>query len=287
MTGDLLHSIVHPTDFSQPGLDAFAHALRIAVAASGVLHILHTEHEIGSEDETTAWSGFPHAREFLAQWRLSAPRAAQTAETSRPGVKVVKAVIESGNPAHGIGFYAERHSCDLLVLMTHARSRLEDWLHESVAEAIARRVHAPTLFLHEGRKGFVDRETGAISLKTILFPIDGGVPHKEAGLWIAHFARVIAPGALVHPLHVGSETPANVNEFAGVIDVRQGPIVETIVAVAQEIGADVIAMPTAGRHGLLDEFRAARCALSTAGNACGIIFENRLRIILFAYHSSG
>jgi nucleotide-binding universal stress UspA family protein len=254
MTGNLFQSIVHPTDFSEAGLDAFAHALRLAATAGGVLHILHAERELGSEDESTAWSQFPHAQEMLAQWRLSEPAAAQHPKTSKPGVKVVKAAIESGHPAQGIGFYVEQHPCDLLVLMTHARIGLEYWLHESVAEAVARRVHAPTLFLREGKRGFVDRKTGAMSLKTILFPMDGALPHKDAGLWIANFERVFAPNALVHPLHVGSSPPANAKEFSGVMDVREGPVAETIVAVAEEIGADVIAMPTAGRHGLLEEF---------------------------------
>ena len=35
----------------------------------------------------------------------------------------------------------------------------------------------------------------------------------------------------------------------------QGPVVETIVAVAEEIGADIVAMPTAGHHGLFDALR--------------------------------
>jgi nucleotide-binding universal stress UspA family protein len=54
------------------------------------------------------------------------------------------------------------------------------WLQGSVAEAAARRAHAPALFLLEDQRGFVDRETGAISLKTILLPIDGTVPHRDA-----------------------------------------------------------------------------------------------------------
>ena len=48
MTDGLLRSIVHPTDFSPAGLDAFAHALRLAVAAKSHFYILHiageTEH---------------------------------------------------------------------------------------------------------------------------------------------------------------------------------------------------------------------------------------------------
>jgi hypothetical protein len=44
-------------------------------------------------------------------------------------------------------------------------------------------------FLLEDQRGFVDRETGAISLKTILLPIDGAVPHRDAWRWVAAFER--------------------------------------------------------------------------------------------------
>ena len=36
---------------------------------------------------------------------------------------------------------------------------------------------------------------------------------------------------------------------------REGPVVETIVSVAEEIDANIIVMPTAGHHGLLDALR--------------------------------
>jgi hypothetical protein len=38
-----LQSIVHPTDFSDLSARAFAHALRIAIAAKSALHALHVE----------------------------------------------------------------------------------------------------------------------------------------------------------------------------------------------------------------------------------------------------
>jgi nucleotide-binding universal stress UspA family protein len=202
-----LRSIVHPTDFSEASLDAFAHALRIAVAAGGILHVLHTEGELGRDDELTTWRQFPHAQELLSQWRLSEPTSSENAESANARVKVIVAAIESSNPAQGVGFYVEREPCDLLVLMTHARSGLEDWLHQSVAETIARRTPIPALFLREGGRGFVDTKKGEVSLKRILFPIHGSLPHKNAALWMERFESVIAPDAIIHPLHVGSTAP--------------------------------------------------------------------------------
>jgi nucleotide-binding universal stress UspA family protein len=56
-----------------------------------------------------------------------------------------------------------------------------------------------------------------------------------------------APGLAVTNWE-NSTTPA-------LIEVQEGPVIETIISVAEEIGADIIAMPTAGRHGLFDALR--------------------------------
>ena len=153
------------------------------------------------------------------------------------------------------GIFVEQHPCDLLVLMTHARSAPNRWSQGSVAEAAARRARARTLFLREDQRGFVDRETGAISLQTILLPIDGVVPPWDAWRWVAAFKQLVSPNARVHLLHMGSRAPANASELDSIVDLRQGLVVETIVAVAREISADIVVMPTAGHHGLLDVFR--------------------------------
>jgi nucleotide-binding universal stress UspA family protein len=169
---------------------------------------------------------------------------------SELGLKVSKVIIESNDPVRSVGAFVESHPCDLLVLMIRARSAPQRWLQGS-----ARRAHAPPLFLREDQRGFVDRETDAISLQTILMPIDGSVPYQDACRWVAAFERLAASIARIHPLHVGTSTPANASEFEGTIDVREGTVIETIISVAEEIGADIIAMPTAGRHGLFDALR--------------------------------
>ena len=250
MTDSLLGSVVHPTDFSPAGLDAFAHALRLAVAAKSHFYILHIE----CETEQADWVQFPRVRETLAAWGMIAPDAPQSAVASELGLRVEKAIIGPDDPVRGVEAFVEWHHCDLLVLMTHARSAPRRWIRGSVAEATARRAHAPTLFLREDQRGFVDRKTGAISLQTLLLPIDGSVPYQDAYRWVAAFER-LAASARIHPLHVGTSTPANASEFEGKIDVREGPVIETIISVAKEIGADIIAMPTAVRHGLFDALR--------------------------------
>ncbi len=207
--------------------------------------MLHTEGAFESGDESKRWSRFPRAQEVLSNWRAS-PAFGPDGQMLDDDVSVVLAAVEAGDPAHGVGFYLEKQPFDLIVLMTHARRGVADLLHQSVAEEIARRAPIPTLFLHEGKKGFVDTKSGEVSLRRILFPIDGRVPHAKAALWMDDFANIISPEAVIHPLHVGAGAPFAGDLFAGPIDVRQGPVVETLISVAEEIKADLIAMPTAG-----------------------------------------
>lgn len=252
MFGEPPKSIVHPTDLSFSSQDAFAHALRIAVATKGQLHLLHIED--AEQRDQDDWERFPHIREMLGRWGMIEPAASRTAVVEKLGVNFVKASVESASPVHGVTAYVTRHLCDLIVLMTHNRTGLERWLEDSVAEEAVRQSRTPALFLREDQTGFVDRETGKVSLNTVLMPVEASVPPLDAFRHIADFAHAMNPAADIMLLHVGDDLPI----FDGLlphIELRQGPVIETILSYAQEIRADLIAMPTQGRRGLLDALR--------------------------------
>jgi len=219
--------------------------------------LLHTEPRCEFSD----WLQFPRVRETLAAWKMLAPDATQSAVARELGVTVDKNLIASKDPIRGIAAFVEQYLCDLLVLMTHVQSGPQRWLRGSIAEAAAHqaanmaatyRTKTRTLFVREDQKGFVDGETGAISLNTILFPIDGVLPHEDAISWIEAFTQLLAPGARIHRIHVGSGTLVHAQASDAGLDLHNGPVVDTICAVALEIGADMIAMPTARRHGVSD-----------------------------------
>lgn len=252
MTGGPSKSILHPTDLSFASLDAFAHALRIAVALKAHFHILHIESSEEAADDD--WGQFPQIRDTLARWGMIPPDLPLPDAAEKLGMKFVKATVESDTPAHGVAAYAERHLTDLMVLMTHTRSGLERWLDESVAEEAMRESHMPTLFLREDQTGFVDRETGAVSLNTVLIPVEATISPLAAFRQVADLSHALNPAADVMLLHVGEELPI----FEGLlphIELRRGPVIETIMAYANEIKADMIAMPTRGRRGLLAALR--------------------------------
>lgn len=252
MTGGPSKSILHPTDFSLASSDAFAHALRIAVALKAHFHLLHIE----NSDEAAAddWGQFPQIRDTLARWGLIDATTSLPDAADRLGMKFVKAAVESDTSAHGVSAYAERHLCDLMVLMTHTRTGIERWLDESVAEEAARESHMPTLFLREDQTGFVDRETGGVKLNTVLMPVEAAASPVPAFRQVADLVHTLNPAADVMLMHVGDDMP-NFDRLLPPVALRQGPVIETIMAYAKEIKADLIAMPTRGRRGLLDALR--------------------------------
>jgi nucleotide-binding universal stress UspA family protein len=121
-----------------------------------------------------------------------------------------------------------------------------------------------SLFLREGAKGFIDVDTGALTLKKVLIPVDDGVSSLPAIRRIEAMLKLVACEASVQLLHVGESAPELTDEhgqpLALPIEVREGPVIDAILAAADEAKADVIAMPTAGRHGLLDAVRGSTTA---------------------------
>jgi nucleotide-binding universal stress UspA family protein len=247
MADRALESIVFPTDFAEASEEAFAHALRIGVAARALLHLLH----IGGRDEGPDWTRFPHVRETLIKWGMLGEGASQSAVAEKLGLRIDKACVDAHDPVKGIVSYLETNSCDLLVLAPHARAGLRGSIQGSVATESARRAHVPTLFLRKGQKGFIDRDTGAASLRRVLIPIGANISPAPAWRLTSAVAGLLNPSYESRLLHVGEHAPSLGDALASV-DVRRGPVVETIVCFAREIDADLIAMPTAGRLGLFD-----------------------------------
>lgn len=249
-----IRSIVHPTDFSDLSAAAFAHALRIALAARSKLHLLHV-----SQYDANEALAFPQAQRLLAQWGLSHEDDPPWTIASKLGIEVDNIRIKLQEPSQAIVDFLSEHGSDLVVLATHGRDGVAHWLHGSVAEAVFRRSAIPTLFIAPGARGFVDQVSGDVQLKRVLVPVDFSPPPGRAIAAIQHFGRLLTgANVAVDLLHVGEAAPrlrvASSNALLPVI-LRSGNVVESIVDAAIEFDVDAIAMPTAGHHGVLDALR--------------------------------
>lgn len=168
----------------------------------------------------------------------------------------------------------------LIVMSTHGRGGLGRALLGSVADAVVRRVEVPVLLLKPHVTG--SRETTADAIHRVMIPIDGSAASEEVieqAIAVAGRSNVIfdlvqvivpiIPGAQLGdvPFAAGPGLQAEQDEAHRYLEqvadglrmrgvqvethVRMGDNAgEAILAMANELGADLIAMSTHGRGGL-------------------------------------
>ncbi len=248
-------TIVHPTDFSDLSVEAFAHALRIALAMKSKLYLVH----IAQSEDPGELDGFPQVRHTLEQWRLLHANATSAEVADKLGIQVAKIGLAPWNPLRGLLQFLDRHPTDLIVLATHGRDGIAHWLQGSIAEKLSRTAHVPALFLPPTACGFVEQSNGALHLSRVLVPVDHSPAPAAALGAIQEFAGLMNKrGAIIKQMHVGETVPSirRVADGALVpVTRRTGDVVSTILETAEEQQADLIAMPTAGHHGFLDALR--------------------------------
>jgi nucleotide-binding universal stress UspA family protein len=252
-----VRSILHPTDLSELSGVALAHALRISLAAKSKLHLLHV-----SSHDAQAKAAFPDVRRVLAQWGLSDEDDAPSTIASKLGIEVDHTHVRRQEPVQGILNFLGQAECDLMVLATRGGDGFDHWLRGSVSEIASRHSAVPTLFITSKARGFVDQITGEVSIKRVLVPIASSPPPGKAVNAVHRMTKLLTGGAhyIVHFLHVGPSSPVLPLKPKGRssiprVIVRSGNVPRTIVDAAIEFEIDFIAMPTAGRRGVLDALR--------------------------------
>jgi nucleotide-binding universal stress UspA family protein len=259
--GEPLIRIVHPSDFSKSSRVAFAHALKIALQSKAELELVHVQrHEIGSEKDVH-WTDFPWVRATLARWKIMAADA-KPEDVAKLGLRVKKVLTAETEPLEAMVAYCEEHPPDLLVLATHQRDGLSRWLHKAVAEPLARRSRAMTLFVPESAGGFVSPADGSVTLRRILVPVDH-TPRAQAAIEEAFFmaAGLDRRGVVFKLLHVGTETGMPTLYLPHQPGWRweerlvPGNPVELILKEAAQWRPDMIVMATQGHQDFLDALR--------------------------------
>lgn len=267
-----IKSILHPTDFSDLSAAAFAHALRIALAANSKLHLLHVE-----PHNTCGPQAFPQVRQLLVQWGFAEENEPPWVIANRLGIEVDTTLLKGQEPTYGIlGFLRESPS-HLTVLATRGRDGLEGWLNGSISEIVARHSAAPTLFIAPGATGFVSQINGQIKLRRALVPIHSSPPPEKAIKTVALMGKLLTGAEIVcHFLHVGRTAPSisactASSARAREVMVRSGNVVNTIIDVAIEFEVDFIGMPTAGHRNILDVFRGSTTERVIRHSPCPVI----------------
>ena len=244
------------TDFSEASDEAFAHALALALAYKHHFYLLHVK----GPERNPEWSSFPQVRETLARWGVIEADAAQSEVEAKLGIKVAKVEIASEDIPGSILDFTLKHPTNVIVMVTRGREGLDRLLYGSKAEEIFRRTQVlPAIFIGPEARGFVDKANGQIRLERILIP----VAHNPSPISsLRSLTNLLAPLGISSTafqfMHVGDSEPQIIGLSGhplSAIQVVQGPVEETILRIAQERHADMIAMPTAGRDGFLDALR--------------------------------
>jgi len=245
----MVRSIAHTTDLSEAGEIAFDHALRLAMEFRCRLDLLH----VRGCDEEPGWDKFPHVRDTLARWGKLPANSEPSDIVESLGVEVKKVDIRDFGPTEGLASYLERHRPNLLVMSTHGRSGISRWLSGSVSFETAAQTHVPALLFGPAARPFVDPRTGSLGLGKVLVPVD----HSPSASGPLDRTRRLLQGLgpSFDIMHVGSMPPSIGDGEGGWARVRlaEGDVVDTIVDEAAQ--ADLVVMPTAGRHGFLDALR--------------------------------
>jgi len=203
------------------------------------------------------WSQFPPVRKTLEKWKVLAPGSPRSAVFEKLSVRVAK-VAARGDPVRASVEHIEKQKPDLVVLATRGRHGLPLWIKPSIAQAIARRTPAMTLFVPQGCRGVVSVD-GVIRLRRILLPIDHQPDAQEAVIRAVRAAEAFGDQPVeIVILHVNGNALPQVDRPESQTCVwkevrREGDVVETILDAAQE--ADLIVMSTEGRHGVVDAMR--------------------------------
>jgi nucleotide-binding universal stress UspA family protein len=264
-----VNSIFHPSDFSKASELAFAHALAIALIRKTELVILHAGR--GQLDD---WAQFPPVRKTLERWQVLAPGSPRSAVYEKLAIRVTKVVRTRGNPVQASLEHIEKQKPDLVVLATRGRHGLPLWLKPSVAQAIAQRTNAMTLFVPSGCRGIVSLD-GTIQLRRILIPVDHEPNAQEAVIRAVRAAEAFGDEAVeILVLHVNGSALPQLNRPESRACVwkelrRDGDVVETILNAANE--ADLIVMATEGRQGFVDAVRGSVTERVVRGAPCPVL----------------
>jgi len=251
--------ILVTTDFSAESERAFFHALAIAVNRQARLTLLHT----GSESrDAVPWGKFPGVRQTLAGWGLLPEDAPRNAVAETLNVGVAKMAMRDDDPRQGITDYLRKHPTDLLVMATEGRTGLARLFHSSVAETVSFQTNSHTLMLPKGGRGFVDPKTGRSVLRRVLCAVEPDRDPRPALSYLKQWLPALGgPGMEVTVLQNSTADDAielvlpDSRGLGWHQMARPGDPLETVVAAAREMEAQLVVTATRSPLGLIGRMR--------------------------------
>jgi len=228
---------------------------------------------------------YHHMHQLYLQRMVETTKQGAERSLEKPATKEIKveSAILVGDPAEEILDYADKEDIGLIIMATHGRSGIRRWALGSVADKVIRATERPVALIRA--KGVRPDVRAKGILNRALVPLDGSkesetiIPYVEE-LTSKLKAEVVLLHIVARTYHVyyggvgeGAKIPYTDEEMeplkasaedylkkvadglkdkgiATKTEVRVGAAAEEIIKLADEIGADLVAMSTHGRSGV-------------------------------------
>ena len=270
----MFKKILIPLDGSANGEAVIPFATEIASRSGGELVLVTAVEQVGVWDATLSLQVLDRESEVATEYLAEASKRA--AERGVP----VSTRIARGSAAEAILAAADESGADLIAMTTHGRSGLTRWLFGSAATHILENAKVPLLVLRP--KEGEDKGAPGPVVKKMIVPLDGSETAHSILPVVEEFAKLmgasivlyhaVAPISLYPGFEAGGSAAlgeivedmqkqareilsraANEVTARGVeatIAVSLGTAVEGVLAAADELKADLIAISTQGRSGI-------------------------------------
>jgi nucleotide-binding universal stress UspA family protein len=195
---------------------------------------------------------------------------------AKTGVLVRKVLITDSDPLSSIMRHFRKSPPDLIVLATHQRQGLERWMHRAIAEPLARRSGAMTLFVPQDARGFVNFADGSVRLRRVLIPVDYE-PDPQTAI---EKASLLTRGLDCEPgefqlLHVGPGKMPLVNlprvGWSYKSTITRGNVVDEILRTEKDWQPDLLVFMTQGHLDFLDALRGSTTERVLRGARCPVL----------------
>lgn len=267
-------SILCATDLSAAGLNAFAHALMMALTLRCKFTLFH----VGPvEDAEQEWAVLPGVREVLERWGYLEKGSPRSAVFQKVGIKVQKVYVQGKNALRELATFLEEEPVDLAVMGVDGHAGATPWLHHLAAHEFAQDTRTMTMFV-PASGGFVSMSHGGFTLRRVLVPVNRH-PDPHAAVTYAFRAAAFSTEETVEMdvLHVGDDTGVprldlpERDYLRWEFLARSGDVPDQIVRVASELDSDLIAMTTNGADGLLGALRGSVTERVVRGATCPVL----------------
>ncbi len=265
--------IFHPSDFSKPSAVAYDHALKIALAAETLLSIAH----VSPQHSPAGKDSFPCVRDTLTRWQVI-PSENYRQQRFATELRVKKVPLTGEDPVEAIMYRLQERPASLIVLANSRQDNRPRWMNKAVSEPILRDSGTRTLFLPHGVQGFIGHETGDVSLRRVLIPVDRQPDPQQAVNTAVELADLLGCRAVTFTrVFVGKESDMpssdlpNDRRWSWMRTIRNGDVVNEVLDVGRNMAADLIVLTTQGHNGFLDALRGSTTERIVRAAQCPVL----------------